>query len=814
LRRLGPQTLKGIATPLHAFEVCADRDVQSRVEAAAFSGLTPLVGRTHEIGVLLHRWEQATQGSGQIVQAVGEPGIGKSRLVQELKERLAGTPYRGLEACGSPHAEHSALLPMITLLQRATGWQPGEEPAARFARLVRVAGPYLTERPEAIPLLAALLALPIPAEYPPVELDPLRAKQQTLEAIANWIMGLAGEQPVLLLIEDVHWFDPSSFEFLALLLPRVPAARLLVLLLYRPTFQPPWAALPHLTTLPLQRLAPEQVTAMIELVTAGRSLPRTVVTDICAKADGVPLYVEELTKMLLESGQLVEHDGRLEVSSAGGALAIPVTLQESLAARLDRLAPVKEVLQLGAALGRSFTYEQLRAVALLDDVSLNMELGRLVEADILHVHGVPPDATYVFKHALIQDAAYDSLVSNRRREYHQRIAAALTERFPDICDTEPELIARHWERAGNARRRRLSAARRGARDRALGLRRGGTPPGARPHVVRVAPAQRPPTAARARAPAGARRRAGGGPRVRRPRSGGGLHARPRAVPGDRRDRRGALHRAQRTAALPSIARRVDPLSSTSPTSGWRSPSAWRCRPDDASLREPRHARLLAGRLPAVLGHLEQSVARWTRERDRDLARTYGTLSAVVCETYAGQALWFLGFPDQAVTRADAAVQQARAFGHANSLALAMSFATTLRLLRGEAARTQEIAEELIAYATEQQLPFWLGSGTISRGWALAAQGASTRASKNSGRHRPIPGDGRAHRRSVLHRHLGAYLSRGRPHRAGRGHSSAARCFVLESCEDRFFDAELLRVRGEVSACRSPTDSAAGRNVIQ
>jgi predicted ATPase len=526
-----------------------------------------------------------------------------------------------------------------------------------------------------------LLSLPIPAEYPQPDIDPQRAKQHTLEAVVTWITGLAAEQPVLLVIEDLHWFDPSSLEFLTVLLPRVPMARVLVLLLYRPTFEPPWAALPNLTTLPLQRLAAEQVAAMIDLVSGGRVLPRSVVRDIASKADGVPLYIEELTKMLLESGQLVDHGGRLELTDSSAGLAIPVTLQESLAARLDRLAPVKEVVQLGAALGRSFTYEQIRAVSLLDEVTLNTELGRLVEADILQLHGSPPDATFVFKHALIQDAAYDSLVSRRRREYHRRIAAALTERFPDLCENEPELIARHWERAGNAEAAVAGLVMLGLciaglvltlklfhLDHGLSLLES---------VARNA--RRPQRELELQLALGTALVAAKGfaaPEV------AAAYTRARELCETTGETGHALYtvlsglllyhqsRAELTRCLDLTHERLTLAE----------------RLGDAALEMQVYENFgtLAfwrGEFAAVPEHLERSVARWTRERDRVLARNYGTLSAVVCETYNGQVLWFLGYPDQAVTRADNAVQQARAFGRANSLALAMSFAMSLRLLR-------------------------------------------------------------------------------------------------------------------------------------
>jgi predicted ATPase len=469
---------------------------------------------------------------------------------------------------------------------------------------------------------------------------------------------------------------------------------------------------------------------------------------------------------------------------------------------------VKEVVQLGSALGRSFTYELLRAVSLLDDVSLNMELGRLVEADILHVHGAPPDATYVFKHALIQDAAYDSLVSNRRREYHRRIAAALTERFPDVCETEPELIARHWEGAGNAEAAVAYLLRAGEH----AIERSGYVEAERhlEHGLSLfaslpAAARRPQRELELQLALGAALVAAKGfaaPEV------AAAYTRARELCEATGETGEALYTVLSGLLLYHQSRAE--LTRCLDLTHERLAIAERLGDEGLAMQVYENFGTLAywrGDLPAVMGYLQQSVARWTRDRDRALARSYGTLSAVVCEAYAGQVLWFLGFPDQAMSRANAAVQQARGFGHANSLALAMSFATSLRLLRGEAPQTQQLAEALLVYATEQQLPFWIGSATINRGWALAAQGRV-----DEGIDQLLEGIGSFQGTGALIGGRFCIVTLARMYlQAGRIEQAEALLggplVLLESCEDRLFDAELLRVRGDILLAKQPADIA-------
>jgi predicted ATPase len=355
----------------------------------------------------------------------------------------------------SPYHQQSALYPVIEHLQRFLHWDTPEAPEARIEALeqalVRANARMQTSRlplAEVIPLLAALLSLPHPAYYPPLNLAPHRQRQKTHDALVAWLLAEAEQQPVLAVWEDLHWADPSTLEFLGLVLDQVPTARMLTLLTCRPEFHPPWASRTHLTQVTLTRLGRPQVETMITSLMGGRALPTAVVEQIVARTDGVPLFVEELVKMILESGLVREEGDHYVLTGPLPPLAIPSTLHDSLMARLDRLATVKEVAQLGATLGRTFAYELLQAVSLLDETTLQQGLRQLVEAELMYQRGTPPRATYVFKHALIQEAAYQSLLRSTRQQFHQRIAQVLEARFPTTVEAQPELVAQHYTEAG------------------------------------------------------------------------------------------------------------------------------------------------------------------------------------------------------------------------------------------------------------------------------------------------------------------------------------------------------------------------------
>jgi class 3 adenylate cyclase/tetratricopeptide (TPR) repeat protein len=445
---LGAVEIKGFAAPVIASRVLRESGAESRFEARHGPDLTPLVGREEELALLQRRWQQARSGEGCAVLVSGEPGIGKSRLAQTLLERLAGEPHTRLRLFCSPHHQDHALYPTIAQLERAAGFRREDTAEQRLDKLEAVLAPGTNDLGETAPLIAALLSIPAGDRYPPLNLTPQRQKEKTLQALAAQVEGLAARQPVLMLFEDAHWSDPTSLELFDRIIDRVPALAVLLIVTYRPEFTPAWTGRPHVTSLVLNRLPPRQRAEMITGVTGGKALPEEIADQIIDRTDGVPLFVEELTKAVVESGMLTDAGDRYTAAGPVPALAIPASLQASLLARLDRLAPVREAAQIGAALGRQFSHELIAAVAPMPQRQLEDALAQLVSAELIYRRGTPPDAEYTFKHALVQDAAYSTLLRDRRRQLHARIVAALEDRFPDIVAAQPALLAHHCEEAG------------------------------------------------------------------------------------------------------------------------------------------------------------------------------------------------------------------------------------------------------------------------------------------------------------------------------------------------------------------------------
>jgi class 3 adenylate cyclase len=444
---LGAVEIKGLAAPVAASQVLRESAAESRFEALRATA-TPLVGRDEELALLQRRWQQAKSGEGCVVLVSGEPGIGKSRLAQTLLDRLAGEPHIRLRFYCSPHHQDHALYPTIAQLERAAGFRREDTAAQRLDKLEAVLAQAAEDLGEATPLLAALLSLPAGERYPLLDVTPQKQKERTLRALVAQVEGLATRQPVLILFEDAHWSDPTSLELLDLIIDRAPSRRVLLIVTFRPELTPPWTGRPHVTSLGLNRLAPRQRAEMIAGVTGGKALPDEIAAQIIDRTDGVPLFVEELTKAVVESGMLTDAGDRYTAAGPVPLLAIPASLQASLLARLDRLAPVREVAQIGAALGRQFSHELIAAVAAMAQRQLDDGLAQLVGAELIYRRGTPPDAEYTFKHALVQDAAYSTLLRGRRQQLNARIAATLEDRFPEIVAAQPALLAHHCAEAG------------------------------------------------------------------------------------------------------------------------------------------------------------------------------------------------------------------------------------------------------------------------------------------------------------------------------------------------------------------------------
>jgi class 3 adenylate cyclase/tetratricopeptide (TPR) repeat protein len=449
-RDLGRHTLKGFAEPVHVRQVLGVSKVESRFEARRAGALSPLVGRQEEMELLLRRWDQAKLGEGRVVLLSGEPGIGKSHIVESLLVRLEAEPHVRLRYFCSPHHTHSPLYPFIAQLERAASFEPSSSARAKLDKLEALLTPTTTNVPRDVALIAELLAVPADGRYPTLVVSPQQKREMTLTALLSQLDGVAAQSPVLIVFEDAHWIDPTSLDLLDRTVARAANLPVLLVVTVRPELQPTWVGQPHVTMLPLSRLGRRDSSGIIAGVAKDKALPDAVVEQVLAHTDGVPLFIEELTSTLLESGLLRETTDRYVLNGPLPPLAIPTTLQASLVARLDRLASVKDVAQIGAAIGREFSHELIAAVSALAPMDLDAALERLTASGLISRRGMPPDATYSFKHTLVQDAANDTMLKSRRRQLHSRIAKVLVERFPAVAERLPEVVAQHFAEAGIA----------------------------------------------------------------------------------------------------------------------------------------------------------------------------------------------------------------------------------------------------------------------------------------------------------------------------------------------------------------------------
>jgi class 3 adenylate cyclase/DNA-binding winged helix-turn-helix (wHTH) protein/predicted ATPase len=812
---LGGQTLRGVTTALQVHQVVGATAIQQRFDIAAAHGLTPLVGREHEVGLLRERWAQVQAGRGHIVVLRGEAGIGKSRLVQVVKDEIIGAATLRIEYRCLPSHQHSALSPIIAHLERVLAFHRDDTPADRLRKLEEALRPSPLPLAEVVPLVAALLSLPLPEErYPPLTLTPQRQKQKTLEALLTWLLALTEAQPVLFIVEDLHWIDPSTLEFLTLLVDQGPTARLLTLLTCRPEFAPPWGLRTHLTPMALQRLPQAQVEAMIARVTGGRALPPEVVAQIVAKTDGVPLFVEELTKMVLESGLLRETAASYELTGSLPPLAIPATLHDSLMARLDRLATVKAVAQLGAVLGRTFAYELLQAVMPLDEAPLQQALARLVDAELLYQHGVPPQATYLFKHALIQDAAYQSLLKSTRQQVHQRIAEVLATQFPASVETQPELVAQHytaagcpepavvyWQRAGelaSARSAHLEAISHYTTGIAL-LRTLPETPARLQHAVllhsalgaalQMTKGQAAPEVEHAYTQAHALCQQ--------------LGETPQLVP--------VLVGLWRFCIVRPQLHRAREISETLLRLAQQAPNP--------VLAVIAHYALgvtwfWLGALPAARVHLEEGIARYRPDQRRALVFRTGQDPGVACRLFAAATLWLLGYPVQALARVHEALALAHALSQPYSLAFARCVAAMVAQFRRDVPAMHEQAEAAVALSTEQGFPLWGALGASLQGWALALQGQGEAGMAQIGQGIAT---GRSTGAAVAIPYLCTLLADVAAHlgHIEDGLQALAEAHTLvEQHEERWWEAEVCRLRGVLVLRQPGTPQAEAETWLQ
>jgi class 3 adenylate cyclase/predicted ATPase len=701
----GTHTLKGVPEPTALFRLVRASGGGRR---SAQRNLTPLVGRDDEITMLTRRWERARQGDGQLVLIVGEPGLGKSRLIEEFHARLADTPHTWVEWSCSQLLQNTPLHPIAEWGRQRFGG--ADVPAERrLADLESSLAQVKLDPAENIPLLAPLLDIPLPKERAPA-LAPEELRRRQLAALSNWVIAGATVQPVVLAFEDLHWADPTTLDVLRGIAERGALAPLFIVATTRPEFRPPWSMRSHHGTISLAPLDRLQVREMVAELAAHHALPREVVEDVAARTGGVPLFVEEVTRLLLERGE-----------QGGGIQAIPPTLQQSLAARLDRLGSAREVAQIGSVIGRGFSYGLLRDVAGMEDAALQGTLERLAEADIFLVQGTPPGSDYRFKHALIQDAAYENLLKSRRLVLHRRVAEILRDRFADTAAAEPEALAYHFTQAGLTEaaiewwgKAGDQALRRSAFQEAISHLRKAIEMADK--LAEAAPAEGP--------------RGDGRVRLQTAYGNALIAARGHGAP----ETTAAFTRAAELAAGSEEAAERFSARYGLWTGNYVRGELELVRELSAAFlrdaeRQPNSPEVLVGhRIVGIshfvegdyigaLAHLEQALASYDAERHRPLTFRYGVDSRVSCLVYLAYTLWPLGEIARARRLADEALAYAQSTGHLATVAYALGHVCELDLLWHDTGRLLQHAKSLVALSREHGLQMWLALSTFELGYA-------------------------------------------------------------------------------------------------
>jgi class 3 adenylate cyclase/predicted ATPase len=809
LQDLGRQDLKGIAGSVRAFAALRPSSVASRFEALHAGGFTDLVGREEELELLLRRWSRAKAGEGQVVLLSGEAGIGKSRLTAALLERLAGEPYTRLRYFCSPQHTDSTLYPVSGQMERAAGFAHDDTPQSKLDKLDALLAQSSTSA-QSTALFAEMLSLPNDGRYPLLELAPEQRRQRTLQALIAQIEALTRSNPVLIVSEDAHWADPTSLELFGRAVDRIASLPVLLIVTFRPEFEPPWIGRPHVTALTINRLARRDVDALIDRVVGNKRLSANIRQDIIERTDGIPLFVEEMTKAVLEAGsEGAEHVAAMVPSPA---LAVPASLQASLMARLDRLGPAKEVAQIGSVIGREFSHALLATVVRKPEAELNAALQRLIAAGLLFRQGVPPHAIYLFKHALVQDAAYGTLLREPRRALHARIAEMLESQFADIAERQPELLARHFTEAGliekaaglwgKAGQRSLtrSALIEAAQQLARALGQIATLPGTpalRREEIKLQVALINPL----------------------------MHVNGYAALETKAATEKARLLIEKAEALGEPP--DDPLMLFSVLYGFWGASynvfnggaVCELAGQFLALAEKQGATvplmigrrlmgsslLLTGDVAESRVHFDRALALHDPAKHRPLTTRFGQDIGVSILMFRSQALWLLGYPESALADADRGLKDAREIGHAPTLMIALADIT--HMLCGNYAIANTNLRDLVALADEKGVIWWQALGMSLQGYLSAVTGEASNSVRtintalkvwrSTGSTVFIP-------LSLLFLAT-AYAELGQLDDAGRCIGEAMT--MVEKTEERWFEAEIHHMAGKVALTSRQQDLA-------
>jgi class 3 adenylate cyclase/predicted ATPase len=803
LEDLQPQELKGIPVSVRAWAALRPASVESRFEALHATGLTELVGRDEELDLLLRRWSKAKGGHGQVVLLSGEAGIGKSRLAVALLERLATEPHTRLRYFCSPQRTDSALYPVISQMARAAGFAHDDNAQAKLDKLDVMLAQTATSKQEAA-LFAEMLSLPNDGRYPALNLDPQQRRQNTLEALTAQMEALSRQNSVLMVFEDAHWTDPTSLETFGRVVDRVRSLPVLLIVTFRPEFDPPWIGRPYVTFLAINRLGERDISAMIDRVVGKKPLPASIRQDIIERTDGIPLFVEEMTKAVLEAES--EGDARkIAASIPSSVITVPASLHASLMARLDRLGPAKEVAKIGAAIGREFSHALLAAVVGKPEAELQSALDRLIAAGLLFRRGVPPQATYLLKHALVQDAAYSTLLREPRRTLHARILNTFESDFADIAENQPEILARHCTEAGQIEKAAGMWGKAGQRSlersawveaieqltRALAqIAALPITPALRREQIKLQVALITPL----------------------------IHVKGYSGPETKAAAARARLLIERAEALGEPPE--DPLLFFSVLYGFWVANYVAFNGDvmrELAAQFLALAQKQGATVPLMIGHrlmgsslmltgdiaegrahYDQALALYDPAAHRPLATRFGQDVGVAILSFRSLALWVLGYPDAALADADRALRDAREIGQAAALMYALFITSVTHILCGNYAKATAQSNELVALADKKGAAQWKAQGMLMRGCAFAVMGkASDAVPMISSSLTALQSTGSTNLMPLHLSHRG--IAYAELHRF----DDACRCIgeamtAMETAKERWCAAEVNRVAGEIA----------------